>query len=510
MSAQAEQWRVSTIEGIFEADLDTLKQWIVEGCILPTDKVSKGKLNWIEAGRAPMLRAAFNGEVAVAAPPPTVATPPPTGITEPPPPAPKVEPVAAPPPAHPDEAAREDWGTPSFDDEQSAGQPFTAPHLANACHSHPDVSPQYVCRVCATPFCADCPRFVGATKIPICPLCGDMCKPYAEVRQMVERLDFQSSGFGFKDFARALRYPLQHKMALAFGAVFYGFLQLAGLRGKAIAFVIMFGCISHVISQVAWGRLDRSFLPDFSAFSLWDDLAVPIGLGVGIVIVSFGPMIVIALALVFGVINGPPLSPLGAPPAATAQQPATVTPADLAVLTDPNADPKKLEEANVKLNHLRPGSQMAEEAERSKKELNDPTATLRFLLNYFRLPVVLVLFLLLSILWAIFYLPMALTVAGYTEHFGSVVNPLVGLDTIRRMGRTYFKAFGMVLLIFIVGLVVTVILAIIMAPFAMPFFGNLPANFIDGIFAFYFNLVIACVLGLALHKCADRVGIDAK
>src|SRR5882762_9972043 len=63
MSAQGELWRVSTVEGVFEADLDTLKQWIVEGCVLPTDKVSKGTLNWIEAGRAPMLRGAFNGEV---------------------------------------------------------------------------------------------------------------------------------------------------------------------------------------------------------------------------------------------------------------------------------------------------------------------------------------------------------------------------------------------------------------------------------------------------------------
>ena len=35
MSAQPEQWRVSTVEGIFEADLETLKQWIVEGAVLP-------------------------------------------------------------------------------------------------------------------------------------------------------------------------------------------------------------------------------------------------------------------------------------------------------------------------------------------------------------------------------------------------------------------------------------------------------------------------------------------
>ena len=61
MSAQPEIWRVSTIEGIFETDLETLKQWIVEGCVLPTDKVSKGTLNWIDAGRVPKLKNAFNG-----------------------------------------------------------------------------------------------------------------------------------------------------------------------------------------------------------------------------------------------------------------------------------------------------------------------------------------------------------------------------------------------------------------------------------------------------------------
>jgi len=75
MSAQPEQWRVSTVEGIFETDLETLKQWIVEGCVLPTDKVSKGNLNWIDAGRVPKLKGAFNGEVEMTPPPnPTVTS----------------------------------------------------------------------------------------------------------------------------------------------------------------------------------------------------------------------------------------------------------------------------------------------------------------------------------------------------------------------------------------------------------------------------------------------------
>ena len=66
MSAQSEVWRVSTPEGVFETDLETLKQWIVEGCVLPTDKVSKGNLSWIEAGRVPKLKGAFNGDTASA------------------------------------------------------------------------------------------------------------------------------------------------------------------------------------------------------------------------------------------------------------------------------------------------------------------------------------------------------------------------------------------------------------------------------------------------------------
>ena len=63
MSAQPEMWRVSTIEGVFETDLETLKQWIVEGCVLPTDKVSKGNLSWIDAGRVPKLKGAFEGVI---------------------------------------------------------------------------------------------------------------------------------------------------------------------------------------------------------------------------------------------------------------------------------------------------------------------------------------------------------------------------------------------------------------------------------------------------------------
>jgi len=489
MSAQPEVWRVSTVEGVFETDLETLRQWILEGCVLPTDKVCKGSHNWIDAGRAPMLRSAFAGEYT---PPPPQPTAPPGDWQTPPS-------YEAPAPTE----ATNDWA-----DESNAGSYDTRADGANACLNHPDLAPYYLCRRCSATWCETCPRFVSGSKIPLCPSCGDLCKLFNEITARVAQSEFQASGFGLADFGRAIRYPFQHKLALLVGALIYGLLLLAGFRGSLVAWMIMFGCISHVISQVAWGRLHRSFMPDFSAFSMWDDLVMPIFLGIGIAIVTWGPIIALVIALFLGVMSGPGLPGMvpGQDMAAAAES-SGPTPDDLDVLTDPNADPKKLEEAAKRLDQLRPGAQIAQEAERSKNE-NDPTAMTQMLMPYLGAGLALLVLFLLGLAWAIFYYPMALTVAGYTQSFASVINPLVGLDTIRRMGSTYFKAFGMVIVVQVVALVVSVIIALITSPFNLPFVGNLPANFINGTATFYFNLVIACLLGLSLYKSADRLGIS--
>jgi hypothetical protein len=471
MSAQPEVWRVSTIEGTFETDFETLKQWIVEGCVLPTDKVSKGNLSWIEAGRVPKLKAAFDPN-AKPAPPPAAAS---------------FEAFV--------EANPEYGSTP-------APEPIAIPR-ASVCQNHPDVEPDYVCRMCGGMFCNACTKFVRE-KVPMCPSCGDLCHEYRVLAEKTARIEFQSSGFGMEDFVRAIRYPLQHKTALVTGALIYAFLLLAGFRGSLIAWMVMFGCISHVISQVAWGRLNRSFMPDFSAFSLWDDLVVPIFLGIGIMIVSWGPVIALVLVLIFGVVSGK----VGAPPLPGAPHAAESSAPDIKVLMDPNADPAKLAAENEKLQGLRPGAQIAREADASKDEANDPAGFARYMLPYLAASIPIALLFLVLIGWALFYYPMALTVAGYTQSLGSVLNPLVGLDTIRRMGVTYFKGFGMVVVVQVVALIVSVIVSMITSPFTLPFIGNLPGNFISATFSFYFNLVIACILGLSLFKCADRLGIS--
>jgi hypothetical protein len=215
MSAEVEKWRVSTIEGVFETDLETLKQWIHEGCVLPTDKVSKGNLNWIDAGRAPMLRATFNGEVPA---PPTVATEP--SLTE----------TSATP--LPDQHLQNQPDDFELHLAEIAPLPVNRAPAASTdvCANHPGKAAKHICRGCATAFCEECPKYVGTSKIAVCPLCGELCSLYEKQRSKAVHQEFQGSGFGLDDLGRALRYPLQHKVALLFGAAFYGFCLLAGLR----------------------------------------------------------------------------------------------------------------------------------------------------------------------------------------------------------------------------------------------------------------------------------------
>jgi len=64
-----------------------------------------------------------------------------------------------------------------------------------------------------------------------------------------------------------------------------------------------------------------------------------------------------------------------------------------------------------------------------------------------------------------------------------------------------------VVMVQIVSFVVGVVISVITSPFTLPFMGNLVGSFINATFTFYFNLVVACILGLSLFKCADRLGI---
>src|SRR6185295_9848873 len=104
----------------------------------------------------------------------------------------------------------------------------------------------------------------------------------------------------------------------------------------------------------------------------------------------------------------------------------------------------------------------------------------------------------ITVVWMVAYMPVALTVAALSKSIASTLNPLIGIDTIGKMGGTYWQALAIYVVIvagqWIVGFVLRLV----------PVAGGLAASFVDA----YAALAIGCTLGLAVFKKAVELAWD--
>lgn len=56
MGNENEQWEIMIGQEVYQADSETIKQWIAQGRLLADDKIKKANLNWIEVKRVPTFR----------------------------------------------------------------------------------------------------------------------------------------------------------------------------------------------------------------------------------------------------------------------------------------------------------------------------------------------------------------------------------------------------------------------------------------------------------------------
>ena len=68
----SETWQVDVNGEIYQADFAELTTWVQEGALLSADKVRRGNLRWIEAGKVPVLTSFFNAK-ASGEPPPQIS-----------------------------------------------------------------------------------------------------------------------------------------------------------------------------------------------------------------------------------------------------------------------------------------------------------------------------------------------------------------------------------------------------------------------------------------------------
>lgn len=115
-----EIWQTEVNGEIYDATLDELTQWITEKSLSETDKVKRGNLRWLEAGKVPHLRSFFQAESSVAE---------------------------------------------SIPLEETLKSTESKP-----CTIHPQQSSKFFCETCSHNFCESCPQ--GKS----CPYCGAICQ----------------------------------------------------------------------------------------------------------------------------------------------------------------------------------------------------------------------------------------------------------------------------------------------------------------------------------------------
>ncbi len=521
-TSQQEVWQVEVGGQVYEAAFGELPAWIDEGSLLPGDKVRKGNLRWIEARRVPSLVPFFNAK-ANGETPKLVST---TNVSVP------VETTS--------ELAALD--TPSH------SPPLAVNVSPDQCSIHPDLPAVYACDGCGASFCKGCPNSYGTVRT--CPSCGLFCKPIAEISQARSKDQrhqlAMNEGFGLSDLVNAFRHPFRFVPSLVIGGSMFALFTLgqsaAGIGGLflvatalicvMLANMLSFGVLANTVDNFSQGNLDADFMPSFDDFSLWTDVLHPFILSIGVYLASFGPFL-ITLVIGFYFVMSSISSQIESVQAdlekipgtqyysarETTQQSEEVKKvlADIAAnraLQQTQLADGRVPSTAVDQDTLDQEALWAEIQESRKKQLESTFGTTdeqqamrasQVMGQILSLAAPLVVISGIAFIWGLFYFPVACSIAGYTRSLMATMNPLIGLDTIKRLGFVYAKILLMGLALLIFSGVITIFLAVLFAPFDMPRVGNLPATAIGAFFGFYFTVVFSCVLGYAMFKASDRL-----
>ncbi|MBV9242677.1 MAG: hypothetical protein JO314_11775, partial [Acidobacteria bacterium] len=307
----SETWQVEFGGDIRDVSFEEMAAWIAEGSLVRIDRVKKGNLRWIEAGKVPALTEFFNAKDNETASDPVVTTT--SGRSNVEVLGPKTVKTSDVPAVSQNVGAKASPLNP----RPAAPAETTEPAAqVDICAVPPEIPAAFVCETCANAFCKACPNSYGGT-VKICPFCGAMCRSLAQVEkaQEVARVQHRvvSEGFGFGDFASALAYPFKFKISLFFGALLFAFFSVgqgaasfggAFMLGAAImcfmcANMLSFGVLANVVESFSQGKIGGNFMPSFDDFNLWDDVVHPFFLSIGVYISSFGPLIACFIVAVF-------------------------------------------------------------------------------------------------------------------------------------------------------------------------------------------------------------------
>ncbi|MCA1590387.1 MAG: hypothetical protein LC734_08380 [Acidobacteria bacterium] len=306
---------------------------------------------------------------------------------------------------------------------------------------------------------------------------------------------------------------------------------VASLFSAMAANMLAFGVLSHTVENFSRGETETNFMPPYEDLELWETVVHPFFLSIGAYIASFAPFILTMLIGLYFVSssvstqNETIRNRLENIPGTeyysarnTVQQSESVKKTLDQIDEEQNARVYLRNEIATGKMNGDPGKQVAntvrqDEFDKSRRDRPDiiaaeqerPHREFAGLQAFLGLSPVLVVIGATLFFWGLFLFPATCVVAGYTRSFSATINPIVALDTIRRLGGTYAKIVLMGLALLSVSITVSGVVHVVFAPFSLPAFGNLPARGFAAMFAFYCISVFSCVLGYALYKRSDKL-----
>jgi hypothetical protein len=331
-----------------------------------------------------------------------------------------------------------------------------------------------VCSQCGKGWCPECVQHHGTAAI--CPDCDALCVKTAE-KEEAERIARQRRRPLRDELGTVLSYPLRDPMAYIMMAVFVGVFSTAAklaMFGNLIGWFfsqgLLYAYAFTAINRVSSGNT-TDFMPNIGDIT---DLIKTVLLGVAAMIISSGPMLVLLIVLGVGSIFA--LMSTGM----AAEEPsyeATPMPEELeAFLLSEGMTEEEIA-------GMREG-RGAVESPPSMPALGTALGAL------IALP--------FALLWKLLYSPIALIAAAISQSFFATLNPIIGVDAIRRMGSVYWEAWFIYTVIAIVGGIAGAVLGVV------PFLGGFLAAFVQA----YAFLSFGCLLGFAVFKRAEELGVD--
>jgi len=341
--------------------------------------------------------------------------------------------------------------------EGKVDRPRSLPVPWRRCQNHPQVRSEQVCPKCAKGYCDPCTQKVH--NAAICPACEGLCVAATAYEEIQEKAKARDRSM-MDEIGVIASYPLRDTTSFVLLSLFTwffglaaGFVMYAAILSRGVLTWYSFSALS----KVSIGNL-RDLMPDFREVS---EITHAMWLSLAALVVSSGPFFLCVFLI-------PGASDLLHHRAAT-----PVPRLDVAHAQPPAASPAA--EDDDKPSPF--------EARREGGSIMGPLAMLGIVI---------------AAIWMIAYTPVALIVAALSKSVINTLNPAMGIDTIKKMGSTYWQALAVYLALVVAQAVLGFVLGLI------PIAGSLVMGFVNA----YAALAVGCTLGLAVFKKGAELGWD--